>query len=240
MPDWPDRRALCLTAACWTAGALAAPGAPDPAAGGSVAVTVENGFAATESARPSATSDPLLRLLVEKESAATPSAASRSEGQEPRAGGSRFVDRVRDKASDMVLTAIKFLGVPYKRGGDDADRGFDCSGFTRHVFELSLGLVLPRRADQQATGAGLLPIERDQLKPGDLVFFNTMRRTFSHVGIYVGAGKFVHSPKPGGEVRIDDLHAAYWEKRFTGGRRAEPVAAALTADPTGADSGTLN
>ena len=98
---------------------------------------------------------------------------------------------VRDRASDMVVSAMTFLGVPYRRGGNGAD-GFDCSGFTRHVFQNTLGLVLPRRADEQATAAGLVQVQRDELKPGDLVFFNTLKRTFSHVGIYIGEGKFIH------------------------------------------------
>ena len=66
-------------------------------------------------------------------------------------------------------------------------------------------------------------------KPGDLVFFNTMRKAFSHVGIYVGEGKFIHSPRTGGEVRVEDMRFAYWSKRFTGARRAEPV---VVAEPT--------
>lgn len=134
-----------------------------------------------------------------------------------------FVSQVRDRAADMVLTAMNFLGVRYKRGGTDADTGFDCSGFTRQVFETSLGLVLPRRADEQAKAAGLVNVKKDELQPGDLVFFNTLRRTFSHVGIYVGEGKFIHAPKPGGEVRVENMNFAYWAKRFTGARRAEPT-----------------
>ncbi len=134
-----------------------------------------------------------------------------------------FVSQVRDTASDMVVTAMNFLGVRYKRGGNDAVTGFDCSGFTRQVFETSLGLVLPRRADEQAKAAGLVKVKKDELRPGDLVFFNTLRRTFSHVGIYIGDGKFVHSPKPGGEVRVEDMRIVYWAKRFTGARRAEPA-----------------
>jgi len=128
---------------------------------------------------------------------------------------------VRDTSSDMVVTAMNFLGVRYKRGGNDADTGFDCSGFTRQVFETSLGLVLPRRADEQAKAPGLVKVKKDELQPGDLVFFNTLRRTFSHVGIYIGDGKFVHSPKPGGEVRVEDMRIVYWAKRFTGARRVE-------------------
>ena len=132
---------------------------------------------------------------------------------------------VRDTASDLVMQAMNFLGVPYKRGGNTEETGFDCSGFTRHIFENSIGLVLPRRADEQATAAGLLDINRQELKPGDLVFFNTMKRTFSHVGIYVGDDKFIHSPRTGGEVRIEDMRESYWSRRFTGARRADLSAA---------------
>jgi cell wall-associated NlpC family hydrolase len=136
-----------------------------------------------------------------------------------------MVQQMRDVASDMVLTAMNFLGVPYRRGGSSADSGFDCSGFTRYVFEHSLGLILPRRADEQARQPGLRQVLREELKPGDLVFFDTMRRAFSHVGIYIGDGKFIHAPRSGGEVRIEDMRQAYWTKRFNGARRASVPAA---------------
>ncbi|MDY0745921.1 C40 family peptidase [Paucibacter sp. R3-3] len=138
-------------------------------------------------------------------------------------GESGLLDHVRDSASDLVLSAMNFLGVRYTRGGNTASTGFDCSGFTRHIFEMSIGLVLPRRADEQAKMNSLMNIKRDELKPGDLVFFNTMRATFSHVGIYVGEGKFVHAPRTGAAVRVDDMREAYWAKRFTGARRAADV-----------------
>ena len=130
---------------------------------------------------------------------------------------------VRDTASDLVMTAMNFLGVPYRLGGSSEQQGFDCSGFTRHIFENSIGLVLPRRADEQAKNAGLLNVKQEELKPGDLVFFNTMRRAFSHVGIYVGDGKFIHSPRSGAQVRMEDMRMAYWSKRFNGARRVQPV-----------------
>jgi cell wall-associated NlpC family hydrolase len=134
---------------------------------------------------------------------------------------SPIVQQVRDAATEMVVSAMNFLGVRYRRGGNSAEQGFDCSGFTRYVFENSLGLVLPRRADQQARIAGLQDVKKDELKPGDLVFFNTMRRAFSHVGIYVGEGKFIHAPRAGGQVRIEDMRQVYWAKRFNGARRAD-------------------
>ena len=140
-----------------------------------------------------------------------------------------LIRRVHDRASDMVVSALNFIGVRYRRGGNSAETGFDCSGFTRHVFESSLGLVLPRRADEQAAMPGLVKVERHELKPGDLVFFNTMRRTFSHVGIYIGDNRFVHAPSRGKDVRTDDMTFAYWAKRFTGARRAELPAATQAA-----------
>jgi len=132
-----------------------------------------------------------------------------------------LAQKFRDGASDMVITAMNFLGVPYRLGGSSGTGGFDCSGFTRHIFEMSLGLVLPRRADDQASAAGLVEVPREELRPGDLVFFNTLRRTFSHVGIYIGDGKFIHSPHTGATVRVDDMRFAYWSQHFTGARRAE-------------------
>ena len=143
------------------------------------------------------------------------------------------VRRVRDAAGDMVVAAMAYLGAPYRRGGSSADEGFDCSGFTRHVFENTICLLLPRRADQQARLPELAQVGREELKPGDLVFFNTMRRAFSHVGIYVGEGRFIHAPRTGSEVRIEDMRTAYWAQRFNGARRAGLVSTGApdTADP---------
>jgi len=124
---------------------------------------------------------------------------------------------VTDRASDLVVTAMGFLGVPYKRGGNSAETGFDCSGFVKAMYEQTIGLVLPRRANEQA--AATQTIDKKDLQPGDLVFFNTMKRAFSHVGIYVGNGKFIHSPKPGAEVRVEDMGVNYWARRFDGARR---------------------
>lgn len=129
---------------------------------------------------------------------------------------------VAGRAGDLVVNAMGFLGVPYKRGGNSAETGFDCSGFVRAIYQQTVGLVLPRRADQQAASTQV--IDKKELQPGDLVFFNTMRRTFSHVGIYVGDGKFIHSPRSGSEVRVDDMRQSYWQRRFDGARRVTPAA----------------
>jgi len=119
--------------------------------------------------------------------------------------------------TELVLRALSLLGVNYKFGGSSPDTGLDCSGLVRHVFREAAGLGLPRRAvDISAAGE---VIRKDELKPGDLVFFNTLRRAFSHVGIYIGNGQFVHAPSRGGGVRVEDMSDRYWRKRFNGARR---------------------
>ena len=180
-------------------------------------------LAAPAGAAPDAPPDPITRFLVE---GGFVDPVSMKAPREPS-----LVEQVRDRASDMVLSAMNFLGVRYRRGGTSADDGFDCSGFTRHVFEQSLGLVLPRRVDDQATAPGLSPVKRDELKPGDLVFFNTLKRTFSHVGIYVGEGKFIHAPRTGAKVRLEDMRYAYWSKRYTGAWRANATSETVALSP---------
>jgi cell wall-associated NlpC family hydrolase len=123
------------------------------------------------------------------------------------------------KAGDVVVGALNMIGVRYRWGGDTPDSGLDCSGFVRYVFQDTLGMSLPRRAEEMSRVGE--KVSMSNLKPGDLVFFNTMRRTFSHVGIYIGDNKFVHSPSTGSTIRVDDLDNGYWEKRFTGARRLE-------------------
>lgn len=140
------------------------------------------------------------------------------------------IDQVRqsvtNKASDLVVNALGFLGVPYKRGGNSVETGFDCSGFVKAMYEQTVGLILPRKAEQQA--AATQRIDQADLQPGDLVFFNTMRRAFSHVGIYIGEGKFIHSPKPGAEVRVENMGISYWSRRFDGARRVQTLAPEAT------------
>ena len=113
------------------------------------------------------------------------------------------------------------IGVPYRLGGNSVETGFDCSGFVRAIYSQTVGKMLPRRADEQAHATE--KIDRQELKPGDLVFFNTMRRTFSHVGIYVGEGKFIHAPRTGASVRVESMQTSYWARRFDGARRVAGV-----------------
>ena len=125
--------------------------------------------------------------------------------------------QVADHTSALVTTAMGFLGVRYRRGGNNEETGFDCSGFVRAIYQKTAGFVLPRKAKDQAASTDV--IDKKDLQPGDLVFFNTMRRAFSHVGVYLGDGKFIHSPRTGEEVRVDSLQASYWKQRFNGARR---------------------
>jgi cell wall-associated NlpC family hydrolase len=139
-------------------------------------------------------------------------------------------DSRADRMSELVVAAMGAIGVPYRRGGNTYDSGFDCSGFVRAVYEQTLGLTLPRQAAQQAAATQV--IDRSDLQPGDLVFFNTLRRDFSHVGIYVGDFKFIHSPKPGAAVRIEDIRVGYWTRRFDGARRVVGGVPARQSQPT--------
>lgn len=117
--------------------------------------------------------------------------------------------------------ALQQLGTRYRYGGASPDRGFDCSGLVHYSAKESLGLKLPRRSVEIAKAGKA--IKRTELNVGDLVFFNTLGARYSHVGIYVGSNMFVHSPASGGVVRLEDMTAPYWNKRFTGARRIDPV-----------------
>jgi cell wall-associated NlpC family hydrolase len=188
------------------------------------------GGAACATPAPAPDDDPVGRYLHERGHApatapTAPRDGPRGEASDPTGAPAPMQ---RDLAAELVLTALNHVDLPYKRGGSTTE-GFDCSGFTRHVFQASLGVALPRSADEQAGAKGLVSVARHQLEPGDLVFFNTLRRTFSHVGIYVGDGKFVHAPRTGAAVRVEDMRIAYWAKRFTGARRSLALASPLAA-----------
>jgi cell wall-associated NlpC family hydrolase len=130
-----------------------------------------------------------------------------------------LLDRATDTAQAVLDQAVGLLGAPYRWGGNTTTLGFDCSGFVTHVFQMGLGLTLPRTAKAISRTGRVIP--REDLQPGDLVFFNTMRRAFSHVGIYLGNNRFIHAPRSGEEVRIDNLYDYYWIHRFNGARRID-------------------
>jgi cell wall-associated NlpC family hydrolase len=123
------------------------------------------------------------------------------------------------QVAGLLVSAIGLVGVPYRLGGNDIDNGFDCSGFTRHLFQTHLGVTLPRRSQEQASAAPFVDVPGFELQPGDLVFFNTLQRANSHVGIYIGDGRFIHAPRTGAVVRLEPLRSSYWLQRFDGARR---------------------
>jgi cell wall-associated NlpC family hydrolase len=131
--------------------------------------------------------------------------------------------------TEVVFAALHYLDVAYSAGGASVADGFDCSGFTRHVYASTLDLALPRRAEDQALRAGWTPVALAELRAGDLVFFDTLGRPHSHVGIYVGGGRFIHAPRTGARVRVEALRQRYWAQRFDGARRmpAEGLARAI-------------
>jgi len=118
----------------------------------------------------------------------------------------------------VVETAMMLRGVPYRNGGSDPS-GFDCSGFVQWVFAQH-GVLLPREVREQY-GAGQKVALRD-VQPGDLVFFQTVSRGASHVGVVIGGDQFVHAPSSTGVVRVERFTANYWAKRFVGARRIAP------------------
>ncbi|WP_374604743.1 C40 family peptidase [Niveibacterium sp.] len=119
-------------------------------------------------------------------------------------------------ANDVVVFALGLVDTGYRFGGRNPEAGLDCSGMVSYVMEQVAGVKLPHNAAQIAARAR--PIERNQIRPGDLVFFNTMKRPFSHMGIYIGEGRFVHAPSTSGAVRIERLDTAYFAQRFEGAR----------------------
>ena len=160
-----------------------------------------------------------LSLCVSAWSADTPAA-------EPATALGKLHD-FTNHASDLALHAMSMLGIRYKYGGNTPENGLDCSGLVRYVFKQAWGADLPRTS-HEISQVGQR-VDKQDLRPGDLVFYNTLRRGFSHVGIYLGEDKFIHSPSAGGEVRIESMDLGYWKKRFNGARRmADPVGSTAT------------
>lgn len=130
------------------------------------------------------------------------------------------VARVKEftsRASEVAMHAMGMLGIRYKYGGNSPENGLDCSGLVRYVFEQALGTQLPRTSEEISKVGE--HVDTHDLQPGDLVFYNTLRRAFSHVGIYLGDNKFIHAPSSGGKVRIENMEVRYWKSRFNGARR---------------------
>jgi cell wall-associated NlpC family hydrolase len=142
-----------------------------------------------------------------------------------RASLADAADRMLQGTREIGLFALSLVGIDYLYGGESPERGLDCSGLIRYVFQHVTGVTLPRTA-QELSRIGK-DIRAADLEPGDLVFFNTRRFAFSHVGIYLGNDRFIHAPSRGGEVGVASLGSAYWQKRYNGARRLVGVLPAL-------------
>jgi cell wall-associated NlpC family hydrolase len=118
------------------------------------------------------------------------------------------------KRNDLALFALSLLDTPYSWGGRGPATGFDCSGLVSHVYREAAGL--PVRGSSADLGQKTRPVDRSRIQPGDLVFFNTLGARHSHVGIYVGDGRFVHASNPRTGVRVDQLSNRYYAQRFEG------------------------
>lgn len=121
------------------------------------------------------------------------------------------------RMNEVALYALSLADTPYLYGGSARENGFDCSGFVQFVYLNTLGLRLPRTSAEMSRIG--MHLDRNRLLPGDLVFFNTNQQAYSHVGIYVGDGRFVHSPSTGKRIHVASLSEGYWEARYDGARR---------------------
>jgi cell wall-associated NlpC family hydrolase len=130
-----------------------------------------------------------------------------------------------DRAREVLMNALSLTGTQYKYGGNSPETGFDCSGFVRYVFKQAVSMTLPHSA--LAISQVGKTVSKNELQPGDLVFFNTLRKTFSHVGIYLGNNRFIHSPSKGGKVRVDSMQDGYWSKNFNGAQRIDHANTAI-------------
>ncbi|QLG89813.1 C40 family peptidase [Chitinibacter bivalviorum] len=119
-------------------------------------------------------------------------------------------------AREVVMVALGLLDTGYQFGGNNPEAGLDCSGLVKYVYKNALQVDLPRTAAEMAQVAR--PVDSSKLQAGDLVFFNTLGHSFSHVGIYLGDGQFIHAPSSKGKVRIESLSNSYFSARFEGGR----------------------
>lgn len=134
-----------------------------------------------------------------------------------RAAAPRHAPESNTASPDALFHALAALGVDYRYGGNSREQGFDCSGLVQHVYREAFGIELPRNTLAQSRAGR--PVERQALEIGDLVFYNTLKQPYSHVGIYMGDGRFVHAPRTGAAVRVETMTSRYWASRYDGARR---------------------
>lgn len=130
---------------------------------------------------------------------------------------SRANPAARAGVTEAIFHALATAGIEYRRGGVTRAAGFDCSGLVVHVYREAFGIILPHNTRAQSERTR--PVAPGELQAGDLLFYNTQGKPYSHVGIFLGDGKFVHAPKPGSAVRVENMRGRYWTRRFDGARR---------------------
>lgn len=139
---------------------------------------------------------------------------------EPEQHPASVLDRISsftDRAAQVAIEALSLVGIRYRYGGNSPEQGLDCSGLVRYVFREADGTDLPRTSHEMSRRGQ--PVDKQDLQAGDLVFFNTLNRAFSHVGIYLGNNQFIHAPSAGRNVRVESMDMTYWKTRFNGARR---------------------
>ncbi len=161
----------------------------------------------------------LLLALISTSCAATEPIPDTRASMQVNSAGDDNPENWSERAREVLVNALSLTGIRYQYGGSSPETGFDCSGFVRYVFKQATSLTLPRSALAISQLGTTVP--KNELQPGDLVFFNTLKSTFSHVGIYLGNNRFIHSPSSGGKVRVENMQDGYWAKRFNGAQRID-------------------
>ena len=151
--------------------------------------------------------------LAQAQNTAPDPAPPGADEPEVNLGVARALDAMLDRARSLI-------GTRYRAGGNSPETGFDCSGFAGYLYRDILGFQLPRSA-QEIWKFGN-SVARDRLRPGDLVFYDTLKRPYSHVGVYLGDNRFIHSPASGGRVSIVEMDQRYWAARWNGAKRVAP------------------
>ncbi len=161
----------------------------------------------------------VLLALISTSCAATEPLPDTQASMQASSTGDDNPENWSERAHEVLVNALSLTGIRYQYGGSSPETGFDCSGFVRYVFKQATSLTLPRSALAISQLGTTVP--KNELQPGDLVFFNTLKSTFSHVGIYLGNNRFIHSPSSGGKVRVENMQDGYWAKRFNGAQRID-------------------
>ena len=162
--------------------------------------------------------DALERLIRERTGRGGHSNNVPAPSRQSSSAGSRASSGSQDEAGDLIMNAMSLIGLSYRFGGNSPTQGLDCSGFMQYIFKRSMGITLPRTSAEMATVGQ--PVERANLKPGDMVFFGSGGRV-SHVGMYIGNDRFIHAPRTGRDIEISSMNGAHWKSHYITARRVD-------------------